>query len=161
MSDLRKFFSLSSSDDKRPTKRKKLDEDTQLETALELSKRQSRLDSMNEEEQLQEAIRRSKESESVDSNRASSSSSKLTATAPLAPLFSGKTSSDFSTTFEAKYLNNKPPRVINKLQGSLDLLYFPGWIGKEGARKLLHWMLEELNWHRVSQHSKFFRNRSF
>jgi hypothetical protein len=40
--------------------------------------------------------------------------------------------------------------IINRLNGSLDLVYCKGWIRWEERVKLREWMLKELTWHRVS-----------
>lgn len=172
MSDLRKFFSStpstssssspsSSTSQTKSVKRKQPDQDDQLQRALELSKKQAKLESMDEEQQLAEAIRQSTQTsrnESSDLPELQSFSSDDTKEVPesktsssLAPLFGNGagSSSDFST-FDSRFLTDRAPKVINKLEGSLDLLYLPGWIGKEGSRRLFQWMLSELNWHRVS-----------
>ncbi|PWN36374.1 uncharacterized protein FA14DRAFT_172920 [Meira miltonrushii] len=46
--------------------------------------------------------------------------------------------------------DSRSERNIEKLNGSLDLLYCKGWIRSQERKRLRNWMLNELAWHRVT-----------
>ncbi|UZJ52994.1 hypothetical protein CBS101457_002314 [Exobasidium rhododendri] len=45
---------------------------------------------------------------------------------------------------------NEKSEIINRFDGSLDLLYCKGWIKRPERQQLQDWMLNEMTWHRVS-----------
>ncbi|CEH19401.1 hypothetical protein CBOM_06728 [Ceraceosorus bombacis] len=71
--------------------------------------------------------------------------------AGLAPLFGGSKSAVEVPIFSigGAETSDSAMTTINKLNGSLDLLYCKGWIVPEARRRLFRWMLNELAWHRV------------
>ncbi|EPQ30856.1 uncharacterized protein PFL1_01753 [Pseudozyma flocculosa PF-1] len=51
--------------------------------------------------------------------------------------------------------SQEPGRTINRLDGSLDLEYWPGWLlshpdPDRGRKVLMRWMLNSIQWHRVT-----------
>lgn len=70
------------------------------------------------------------------------------------------TSPDQTQEFELSdgAFSNDDGTIIDRLEGSLDLVFWKRWIGgMEERRKLMEWMLRELAWHRVSMLSVFGR----
>lgn len=70
---------------------------------------------------------------------------------PVAPLFARSTSPVPAPdlTCAAASLTQAPLEVIDRFNGSLDLLYCKGWLVPSARQALFAWMTSELRWHRV------------
>lgn len=144
--------------------------DLELQRAIELSEAEARLSTLSEDELLQQALEASRV-EMVTMNRVKrkrtasiekgaketiakmpknmniftekeeASSSSSSAEVIEQPVFTAE-------SFKDESFGDKE-EIINRLNGSLDLVYCKGWIRREERLLLREWMLKELTWHRV------------
>lgn len=69
----------------------------------------------------------------------------------LAPLFAPSAAPCQAPTFtDDDFAPFGDAQAVQRLEGSLDCLYLPGWIKPSARKAMTRWLLEELAWHRVT-----------
>lgn len=143
--------------------------DLEVQKAIELSEAEARLSTLSEDELLQQALEASRVEmvtmNRVKRKRTASIDGVAKETIVKKPknmtIFPEKEASSSSSSkevieqpvFTAESFKDESfgdkEEIINRLNGSLDLVYCKGWIRREERLLLREWMLKELTWHRV------------
>ena len=132
--------------------------DSELARAIKLSEEEARLSKLSEDELLQKALEASRAESETKGKRSRSGSphpeekvvpKKVTKLQTFGQIKAAD-DDDQELTFTPESFGEKE-EIINRLNGSLDLIYCKGWIRREERMKLREWMLRELTWHRVSK----------
>lgn len=152
----------------RPTKRRKGQDDDDddgggsddddLGRAIKASKLEARVAEMDEETMLREAIRLSEAAVTVHGppmgEGSTSEDNRPSPKKKVDPFqtsqLSDQTEASLLLEWPQSSFSSKPAETINKLEGSLDLLYFRRWINAHARQHLRSWLLSNLAWHRVS-----------
>lgn len=165
MADLKTWLGCSEG---RPTKRRKgqddddggggSGDDDDLGRAIKASKLEARVAEMDEETMLREAIRLSEAAVAVPGRPMgegwTSEDNKPSPKKKVDPFQTSQLSDHADASLLLEWpdssFSSKPAETINKLEGSLDLLYFKRWINAHARQHLRSWLLSNLAWHRVS-----------
>lgn len=135
--------------------------DAELKRAIQLSEEEARFANMSEEQLLQQALEASRadlddktkrsRSPSIGHEEAAKPAKKSKTSTPLLQITDTAAGDDDDTelNFTPESFGEKE-EIINRLNGSLDLIYCKGWIRRQERVRLREWMLKELMWHRVS-----------
>jgi alkylated DNA repair dioxygenase AlkB len=134
-----------------------------LEKALRLSAKEARLAAMSDEELVQAAIKESLEAEEgktrvkEEGSSSSSHKRKLGGSSDRAgSLKALKVTSEapedgtVEPTLGNESFDDGKEHLVNRLNGSLDLIVCKEWIKKSERLALRRWMLSQLAWHRVT-----------
>lgn len=136
-----------------PSQKRTATTDLELERAIKLSEAEARLSSLDEDELLQQALEAS-QADMDDTSKRTRSEDDAT------EVKRRKGATDANMKAEVRELHEgfafteesfgEKEEIINRLNGSLDLVYCKGWIRRQERVRLREWMLKELTWHRVS-----------
>lgn len=160
-SKIASYFASSQGNSGKP----KLKDEVELQKAIELSEAEARLSNLSEGELLQQALEASRAEmvklESIKRKRSSSLETDFeiaeTKSKKIQVLQENEATSSrdviqqpvfTAESFKEESFGDKE-EIINRLNGSLDLLYCKSWIRREERLQLREWMLNELSWHRV------------
>lgn len=163
MTDSQKISSLFAKSGKNKSPKKSLEE-IELEKVLALSEAEAKVANMDDEERIKAAIEQSlnEEQSKVVAKEEAEGSSKRKLEAEVSVRTSSpppkkmhrteelKEEEEGDPTLDDASFDTRAERNIEKLNGSLDLLYCKGWIRCQERKRLRKWMLNELAWHRVT-----------
>lgn len=135
--------------------------DKDLKRAMELSAAEAKMNDLSEEEMLQRALEASKAEMNPTKTNRKRSKSPVVMLNDVMPGVKKLRREDkdgiddeiqdekvIEPTFTSESFSDKE-EVIDRFNGSLDLLSCKGWIRKEERIQLRNWMLKEMAWHRV------------
>lgn len=143
-------------------KTKKSLEEVELEKALAISEAEAKVANMDDDARIKAAIEESlneKQNKEVgsslkrkikDESNAESSSPAAKKVNRTEELKEEEGDDKKHPTLDDNSFDIRSERSIEKLNGSLDLIYCKGWIRNQERKRLRNWMLNELAWHRVT-----------